>query len=102
MQKPVRDSQVTLRLSRKLRDALERQAADAGGCGLSAIIRQILTDVTARRITEQGSAREHSAGFQNHEGLIRWAQKKPFLSHRRATAAAVRNTGRPSLNRWMT
>jgi hypothetical protein len=67
MPKPVRDSQITLRLSRKLRDALERQAADAGGCGLSAVIRKLLIEATARSITGQGSARERSADSQNHK-----------------------------------
>ncbi len=58
MSKTVRDAQVNVRLSKTLRAALEDEATVTGDCGLSAVIRKILIDHTARRIikTERAGA----------------------------------------------
>ncbi len=56
MSKNIRDAQICLRLSKPLRSALEDEATVAGDCGLSAIIRKILIDHAAKRITERAAA----------------------------------------------
>jgi hypothetical protein len=56
MSKTIRDGQVSVRLSNTLRAALEDEATTAGDCGLSSIIRKILVDHAARRITARAGA----------------------------------------------
>jgi hypothetical protein len=51
-----RDDQITLRLAGTLRAALEDEARADGDRGLSATIRKILVDHSAKRITERASA----------------------------------------------
>jgi hypothetical protein len=56
MSKTIRDGQVSVRLSNTLRAALEDEATTAGDCGLSSIIRKILVDHAAKRITARAGA----------------------------------------------
>jgi hypothetical protein len=50
-----RDDQITLRVAGTLRAELEA-AANAEDCGLSGLVRKVLIDFAARRITERGDA----------------------------------------------
>src|SRR5260370_25256823 len=56
MSKTLRDDQITLRLSRTLRAALEDEAIADGERGLSGVIRKILVDHATKRIADRASA----------------------------------------------
>jgi hypothetical protein len=61
-----RDAQIVIRVSRTLRAALEDEALADGDRGLSGIVRRILIDHAARRITEAERAR---LAASQHGGL---------------------------------
>jgi uncharacterized protein (DUF1778 family) len=54
MAKKIRDDQISIRISRTLRSALE-DAASANEHGLSGLVRQVLIDYAAKRIIGGGA-----------------------------------------------